>query len=309
MPKPNHATDHLVFACVIRIFAVLQRVYMRAVAYLRPARDCRTVFGALVHCDASDFIQRRIRFFQIFEHNLTYYTLGRLREGDVYLDIGANIGYFSLLASRCVGDTGKVIAVEADPVTFAALRKNLELNGCRNVAPLNVAATATECWVSMERRDPHNPGANIITLTNSAGGIRGVPFCDIAGEDLARVRFIKIDIEGSEGPILEAILAVLSDLPDDLIIASEISPGSADYVARFVAAGFRAHAIQNIYTIDYYLIRAYLRRYGETTSVNMVPLDQYDPVYTDYTFERASGLRRIEAPSQYRGAAVAGSVN
>jgi predicted O-methyltransferase YrrM len=160
MSKLNHAAEPLVFARSIRAFAVLQRIYMRAVAYLSPVKDCPTVFGALVRCNARDFIQRRVRFFQIFEHNLTYYTRAQLREGDVYLDIGANIGYYSLLASRCVGDSGKVIAVEADPGTFEALQTNLQLNDCRNVAAANVAATATACRVSIHRRDLHNPGAN-----------------------------------------------------------------------------------------------------------------------------------------------------
>jgi FkbM family methyltransferase len=288
MSKLNHAAEHLVFAFSIRVFALLQRVYMRAVAYLNPVKDCPTVFGALVRCNARDFIQRRVRYFQIFEHNLTYYTRARLREGDVYLDIGANIGYFSLLASRCVGDSGKVIAVEADPDTFGALQTNLQLNNCRNVAATNVAATAIACRVSINRRDLHNPGANTIELQNGEGGIEGLPFRDIVGRDLGRVRFIKIDIEGSEGPILDAILEALRDLPEDLIIASEISPGSAAYVARFVAAGFRVHAIQNVYTIDYYLIRSCLRRYGENDNVNMIPLNQYDPIYTDYIFERVA---------------------
>ena len=100
------------------------------------------------------------------------------------------------------------------------------------------------------------------------------------------MRFIKIDIEGSEEPILSAILEALPDLREDLIVASEVSPTSAEHVARFVAAGFRAYAMQNVYTIDYYLIRSYLRRFREDKVVHMVPVSQFDQNYRDYIFER-----------------------
>jgi FkbM family methyltransferase len=284
--KLERIVAHPIFAGSVRALDVLQRAYMRALAYLSPIKDCRTVFGAIVRCNARDFVQRRIRFFEIFEHNLTYYTMERLREGDVYLDIGANIGYFSLLASRCVGNSGEVISVEADPVTFTGLMKNLELNGCRNVSARNIAATETACKIGITRGDPYNSGCNAITVGTGAENVEGLPFRDIVGEDIGRVRFIKIDIEGSEAPILSAILEVLPDLPDDLIVASEVSPASADQVARFTDAGFRAYAMQNIYTIDYYLIRSYLRKFGEDKSIQTVPVSRYDPRYTDYIFER-----------------------
>ena len=138
----------------------------------------------------------------------------------------------------------------------------------------------------MTRSDPHNSGCNAITVGAGEGGIEGLPFRDIVREDLSRVRFIKIDIEGSEEPILDAILDALPDLPDDLVVASEVSPTSAEHVARFVAAGFRAYAMQNIYTIDYYLIRSYLRRFREDKSVHMVPVSRFDQNYRDYIFER-----------------------
>jgi hypothetical protein len=55
---------------------------------------------------------------------------------------------------------------------------------------------------------------------------------------------------------------------------------------QYVAAGFLAYAIHNIHTIDYYLIRSYLHKFGEDRSVHMVPVNCYDQTYTDYIFER-----------------------
>jgi FkbM family methyltransferase len=159
---------------------------MRALSYVSPTKVCPAVFGAIFHCNTRQFVQRRIRFFGIFEHNLTYYTLSKLREGDLYVDVGANIGYFSLLASQCVGPAGKVIAVEADPETFKDLTSNLELNKARNVTARNIAATETSCQVKIERvRD--NSGANSIALADRDGIVEGAPLREFLGDDIGRV--------------------------------------------------------------------------------------------------------------------------
>jgi FkbM family methyltransferase len=286
------AATPAVFDCTMTVLDWMQRVYMRLLTYLTPVKECQTVFGATIYCHSRDFVQRRIRFFGIFEHNLTFFFMSQLRKGDVYVDLGANIGYYTLLASKLVGSTGRVISVEAAPTIFAALQQNLQINGCPNVTSLNVAATAKRCRVSIEAVDRHNSGTTEIRIDDNVGAVQGLPFREIVGEDIGRVRFIKIDVEGSEAPLLKAILGALSDLPEDLTVASEVSFASATFVKQFVEAGFRAYAIQNVYSIDYYLIRLYFRKYGEDQSVHIVPVTEFNPAYTDYIFERGPSSRR-----------------
>ena len=62
-----------------------------------------------------------------------------LKEGDVVLDIGANIGYYVLIESKLVGKTGQVYAVEPVTSTFELMQKNLQLNGLTNVSASNFA--------------------------------------------------------------------------------------------------------------------------------------------------------------------------
>lgn len=88
-----------------------------------------------MHCDTRDFIQRRVFYFNIYEPNLTYYILSRVRSGDHVVDVGANVGYMTLLLSSIVGEIGKVVAIEASPSTFSLLSRNLELNNTQNVPP------------------------------------------------------------------------------------------------------------------------------------------------------------------------------
>ncbi|GJD58832.1 FkbM family methyltransferase [Methylobacterium dankookense] len=280
--------DNHLFSSIVRLLDVGQRFYMRAVSYISPVEEVRTSFGTLMRCHSRDFVQRRIRFFKIFEHNLTYYTLNALRPGDYYLDIGANVGYFTLLAAKTVGSGGKVIAVEADPRTCEALRSNVALNGFSNVDIRNVAATEKRCQVDICPGEKHNSGSNSIAVSTSAGTVQGLPLREIAGADLSRITFIKIDVEGAETPILQAILDSLAELPTNLIVAAEVSPKSSKYIDLFAEAGFEVSAMQNIYTIDYYLTRSYLSRYGEADNVHIIPISHYDDKYTDYVFSRKS---------------------
>ena len=78
--------------------------------------------------------------FGIWEPNLTNFVQQRLRVGDTFVDVGANLGYYSLLASKLVGALGHVVAIEASPAIAAHLTKNLHLNNATNVRVVNAAA-------------------------------------------------------------------------------------------------------------------------------------------------------------------------
>src|SRR5688572_13621160 len=71
-----------------------------------------------------------------------------IRPGMVVVDVGANIGYFSLLASTLVGPTGRVYAFEPDPVNCALLRKNVRLNRVTNIEVIESALSDNEDPVS-----------------------------------------------------------------------------------------------------------------------------------------------------------------
>jgi len=63
----------------------------------------KTRSGFKIYCDLQDIIQEKIVYFDEWEPNLTAFLNRRLKSGDVFIDIGANIGYYSLLAERLVG--------------------------------------------------------------------------------------------------------------------------------------------------------------------------------------------------------------
>ncbi|MBX9932020.1 MAG: FkbM family methyltransferase [Methylobacterium sp.] len=290
------------FNGIVDAIDVAARIYMRLSGKLRPKRIGRTYFGAEVDCDIQDFIQRRIYYFGIFEPNLSHYIGQRVAPGDHVVDVGANIGYVTLLASRLVGPGGKVTAIEASPTTFAKLRENLRLNGTANVSPVNAAATGERCLVEIVDGSDRNIGSGTVRIASGKARmtVPGTPVSILIEGD-ASVSLIKIDIEGSEGPVLDDILANLPAFPGLKTIAVELSPSSADRLKRFEEAGFTVYALPNNYRIGATLVRAYLDRSGEGAFVVKHPVAEYSEAFTDYVLERetATAASEIIRPDVY----------
>jgi len=78
--------------------------------------------------DKVDVVNLFLYYFGGWEPAITQVVRQALKPGDVFLDVGANVGYYTLLASRLVGDTGRVIAVDASPSVYEILSRNVSRN-------------------------------------------------------------------------------------------------------------------------------------------------------------------------------------
>ncbi len=86
-------------------------------------------------------IGRELAFYRVHEPTVTKLLPGFVRQGDTVLDIGANIGYYALLFSQLVGESGLVVAVEPHPQNAHLLELNLKLNRVTNVKVMPVAVS------------------------------------------------------------------------------------------------------------------------------------------------------------------------
>ena len=90
--------------------------------------------GIKMYLDPTDQVMTpTILVIGIWETSETYWFLRTVKPGDTVVDAGANVGYYTIIGSRLVGDKGKVYAFEPEPANFALLQKNVRLNGLTNV--------------------------------------------------------------------------------------------------------------------------------------------------------------------------------
>lgn len=136
-----------------------------------------------------------------------------VRPGWVAVDIGANIGYFTLLLAKLVGPRGRVITFEPLPENFRILAENVRLNGYQNVTLEPSAVMERPGCVRLHRPREQFLTGTATTLAGPGASLQ-VPavsldgYLDGRGE---RVRFVKIDVEGAEGWVLDGMRRILAE--------------------------------------------------------------------------------------------------
>ncbi len=263
------------------------RAYNKFMRTLGPEHVAATYFGARIHCNPSDLIQRMVLYFGVWEPDVSRVIQQNLQGGDVFVDIGANIGYDTLLASTRVGTAGRVVAIEASPRTFALLQRNLALNpAATNVRAVNVAVSDRPGRLDLYEQDEGNIGA-ATTLASRGGSLMAsvdaLPLDEIlTAEEVQKLRLVKMDVEGAEPPILRHLLDRLASYPPTMDIVVEASPEDdpaawRDVFERLRAAGFSAWAIENDYELEWYLR---WRRPAALQRVDALPERQQDLLFT-----------------------------
>lgn len=140
-----------------------------------------------------------------------------LQSGMVFIDAGAHVGYFSLIAARLVGPEGLVYSFEPDPSNHQLLEKNIELNNYKNVTPVNSAlsdrpGTMTLHLTSLDtgrhslypQDIPLKGQINVPTTTLDA-------FLDARG--WPQIDLIKMDVEGSEEDVINGMSELMKRNP------------------------------------------------------------------------------------------------
>ena len=180
-----------------------------------------------IHGERDQFVSRRIREEGIWEPYETSLLLSMLRPGDVFVDVGANIGYFSVLAASVVGESGAVFAFEPDPDNFSLLRRNVALNGQQASIVAVRAALAAETGTGELFLSEDNLGDHQIYTTGDGRHslpIRLVNGSDYLGDRLSRMDLLKIDTQGSEYQVMAGLWPLLVALPTPPRNLIELTP-------------------------------------------------------------------------------------
>ena len=135
----------------------------------------------------------------------------KLQPGMTVLDVGASIGVFSLKASKIVSPAGKVIAIEPDPESFAALQENIAANNASNVIPINIAAWNN--YTALEFDNTVKPTSRYVkTPEPQTIMVQAEPIDNILSEiNVTHVNFVKMDIEGAAYQALQGMTNTLQN--------------------------------------------------------------------------------------------------
>jgi len=132
--------------------------------------------------------------------------------GDVIIDVGAGIGTDAFYFSPILGEKGKIIAIEANPNTYALLTKMCEWNGLRNVTCRQCAIVDSPKDVLLEDGDYHEANSIAFISSESCGSVlvpgQSLDYL-VEKEGLSRIDFIKMNIEGAETLALEGMKQAL----------------------------------------------------------------------------------------------------
>ena len=169
-----------------------------------------TQFG-IMKLDTNDYVQAKIFHNGCYEPNTLKLVRALLRPGDCFVDVGANVGQFSLAAAALVGDTGRVLAFEPNPEICTDLMWNRRASAFG--ARVEVAAMALSDQTHLcefEQPPALNRGMSRERRERSAEWYRVhattlAEFCKHAG--INRVRLAKIDVEGDEFRVVRGALA------------------------------------------------------------------------------------------------------
>ncbi|PSF36238.1 hypothetical protein C7H19_13605 [Aphanothece hegewaldii CCALA 016] len=160
-----------------------------------------------------------------WEQSETNYFIKFIQENDIVLDIGANLGYFSLLFAKQVGNKGKVYAFEPEPNLFLLLKKNVEVNQYQNITLINKAVshqnTSLKLYISEDNIGDHR-------IYDAEDGRQYIEIDSLKLDDYfadfePEIRLIKMDIQGAEYEALQGMINLINK-NKKVEIVTEFSP-------------------------------------------------------------------------------------
>jgi len=145
----------------------------------------------------------------------------------VVIDIGAHVGYYTLLAAKLVGPTGKVYAFEPEPGNHSTLQKNIQLNNYQNIVATRIAVSDRRGRASMYLTSLDSGRHSLFQHGLPKLGSTQVETTTLdwflESQDAPRVDLIKIDVEGAEVDVLDGMHQLLIRSPD-LKLIIEFNP-------------------------------------------------------------------------------------
>jgi len=248
--KPVTEETFIVKAVVAKIFKIITkilagkglykyrlvyRIYRKVRSVVSP--DFLMIFGNKLFLDKDDdsdlFIKR-----ELYEKNTSDFIINHINKGDNVIDVGANIGYTTLLLGKTVGENGYVYSFEPEQTNFDLLKQNVNVNKYQNVEPIQKIVSNKNGKIKFVIEDTAvihhiDGGKGAFTKKHSIVRLDSVTLDDYID---GPIKFVKIDVEGHEIEVLNGMKSLI-DKNKDLQLIVEFSIGNQR------RAGYKPHQL------------------------------------------------------------------
>ncbi|MBD3309038.1 FkbM family methyltransferase [candidate division KSB3 bacterium] len=241
---------------------------IRQLGALLPPRVLWTKDQFRLLIDPNDHLGREIFLWGEYEPGCSHVMRRLLNPGDNVLDIGANIGYFTFLAASYVGETGKVIAFEASPITFQQLKRNTDLNQFKQVEIRCQAVSKAPGRLTFYQGPFDHSGVSALRpISNSSASFEVQTLkLDQERESLPTIAYVKIDVEGAEFDVLTGMQEILHrDSPEVMLELTD------EYLKDFGSSAEALVTLMGEQGYTCYMI----------SDQGLTPLTHWDPTLTD----------------------------
>jgi len=201
-----------------------------------------------------DWQKHRSLVYGNWEPEVVEAIVREVEPGGFVLDIGAHIGFYSLLLSKKVGPHGRVVAFEPFPANFDVLEENLRLNQCKQVLAVKKAVMDCSCElkVSVPAGEPL-PG--VFSVVGSEGAdqvlIEAVSLDDFLSTNGLPVAFIKIDVEGAEEQVLRGAKKTLASFHPTVLLEVHHGPFPPEQHPAIALLSAQDYSLTWIDRLDY----------------------------------------------------------
>jgi FkbM family methyltransferase len=244
-----------------RIDAV-QRKHLTSRVYVGNDRAwLRTEWGGKLIVDTTDLLMSPWLLLDgVWEPDVTEWFRATLKPGMTFVDVGANVGYFSVMAAFLVGREGRVIAFEAMPATYELLAKNVIVNWMTSFTTAeNLALYSDSRRLKFYVRKYYHGNSSLAVVSHEEGRlyddieeieVEAMSLDEYLCRNPAEPDVIKVDVEGAELQVFRGARKTLADNPDVIVMCEwsqdqirTAGDDPAELAEELRAQGFRAYRI------------------------------------------------------------------
>ena len=259
----------------------------------------KNVFNYQLYLDTSDKGLSRTLFL-FGRREIDHYKMLQeiLKPGMQILDIGANIGYYAIMESKAIGESGKITAIEPMLANIEMLRRNISLNGVGNINVVHGAVSKSTGTGQMYMSSHsnlhtfHKDGSAADYLETTPVDVPTFSLRDAASKSGSRAELIRMDVEGHEVEILGQLI--------DLVREDVMTPQVIfeTHLSRYTNDNDFVPALEGLFELGYTVRMAATSRESGTAKMKNLGYQGSTPFYSDFgkraIFENISNEHAID---------------